>query len=115
MLVEVALREQLRDAERVNAERVEALERGARELRPRDLGEFGRVRIGEPWEIDEADVLEVPQRLRRLAIVDRPAGIGRNRPEVRLHDDGVGPVDGEECRVDRFPRELALQQQQHLG
>ena len=99
--VDATLGEQLRHAERVDAERVEPVERRVRRAPAADARELLRVRGREPGNVDETDVLELAQRLARLAVVDAAAGVGGDRPDVGLHEHRIGAVDGEQRRVDR--------------
>ena len=80
-----------------------------------NAGERRRGRIGEPRELDEANVVEIAQRFARLPVVDLAARVGEHVPEVGLGERGILRVEGEQHGVRRDLGELAPQQREHVG
>src|SRR5438132_10165688 len=68
-------RERSRDPERVEAERIEAIERGARKFSARIVGELRCIGCDEPRQIDEAHIVQVADDGRIGPIEQQPARI----------------------------------------
>src|SRR5207249_5061668 len=74
-------RERSRDPERVEAERIEAIERGARKFPARIVGELRRIGRDEPRQIDETHIVQVADDGGIGPIEQQPARIRANRPD----------------------------------
>src|SRR5215468_9336246 len=108
-------REQLGKRERVEPERVQALEYRVAEVGLRQARESGGGRIREPWNLDITYALEIPQHRRWQAIRNLAARVDRPGRQERLCERCLIASDGKQHRIGSLRCELAAQKGKHIG
>src|SRR5450432_881562 len=88
-----AVPERLRDAKRVDPERVKPVERRVAEIAARQLLECLCTGVGQPRNLDEPDVVEIAQTFARLPVVDLAAGVRGNLADIGLHQCDIAGIE----------------------